>query len=509
MPTPRKRTPPVPRQPPAAAPRLVAPDGRPATVVHLAAELAPFARTGGLGEAVANLALFQARAGLDVLVFLPFYREVAQRGLALTPLGAPLVVQVAGRDEPVQLLALEPDGTGPQPRIIFVDRPAYFDRGGIYGEDGRDYGDNARRYACFCLAALGALPRLLNGPAVLHAHDWHTALAPVYLRTWFAQSPLHQQLATVLSVHNAGFQGHFPTNTMGDLGLPWHLYNFRQLEWYNRVNLLKGGLAFADAVTTVSPTHAHELRTAGGGFGLHEVFVQLGGRFLGITNGIDQSVWNPATDPHITAHYSAEDLAGKARCKAALQRQCGLPQRARLPLIAMSARMVYQKGLDLILGSGFLSLEAQFVFLGAGEKKYEDALKALAMRAPERIGVQLNFTDKFEHRLLAGADVCLMPSMYEPCGLTQMRAQRYGALPLARRVGGLADTIEDGVTGFLFDAYTSDDFLAATVRAVQAYRDTETWQTMQRTAMARDFGWENAERRYLDVYRFALAHRRD
>lgn len=509
MPPARKRPDSAPPAPPPASPRLATPDGRPVTVVHLAAELAPFARTGGLGEAVANLALFQARAGLDVLVFLPFYREVAQRGLAVTPLGDPLVVQVAGRDEPVQLLALAPDGPGPQPRIIFVDRPAYFDRGGIYGEDGRDYGDNARRYACFCLAALGALARLQPGPVVLHAHDWHTALAPVYLRTWFAHSPTFRDVATVLSVHNAGFQGHCPPATMDDLGLPRALYNYRQLEWYQRVNLLKGGLAFADAVTTVSPTHAHELRTPGGGFGLHEVFVQLGGRFTGITNGIDQTVWNPATDPHITARYDGTDLSGKARCKAALQRQCGLPQRARLPLVGMSARMVYQKGLDLILGSGFLSLEAQFVFLGAGERRYEDALRGLAARAPERIGVQLNFTDRFEHRLLAGADVCLMPSMYEPCGLTQMRAQRYGALPLARRVGGLADTIEDGVTGFLFDAYTSDDFLAATVRAVQAYRDQETWTTMQRAAMARDFGWENAERRYLDVYRFALAHRRD
>lgn len=493
---------------PQPEPRLAGSDGRAATVVHLVAELAPFARTGGLGEAVASLARYQARAGLDVVILVPYYREIAAQALPVVRAAEPLRVQVNGRQELVSLLELPADGTARQPRICFLDRPEYFDRGGIYGEDGTDYPDNARRYACFCLAALQALPRLIDGPVVLHAHDWHSALAPVYLRSWYRASPFHQQIATVVSVHNAGFQGHFPTATMRDLGLPWSLYNFAQLEWYGRVNLLKGALAFADAVTTVSPTHAHELRTAGGGFGLHDAFIGLGGRFIGIANGIDQDAWNPETDTQITAPFGPAALDGKKRNKAALQRLYGLPQRARLPLFGMSARMVYQKGLDLILGSGFLSLEAQFVFLGAGEPRYEQALRQLALRAPERIGVQLNFTDRFEHRVIAGADLCLMPSMYEPCGLTQMRAQRYGTIPLARRVGGLADTIEDGVTGFLFDAYTSDDFLTATVRAIQAYRDPEAWQTMQRAAMARDFSWDGAERRYLDVYRFAFAHRR-
>lgn len=510
MPSPSKRTSAkaAAASQPSAEPRLAGPDGAPAAVVHLVAELAPFARTGGLGEAAANLARFQAKAGLDVVILMPFYREVAQQALALRVVEPPLVVQVQGRTEEVRLLELVSTEPGRQPRIYFLDRPAYFDRAGLYGEGGQDYADNARRYACFCLAALQALPRLVDGPAVLHAHDWHAALAPVYLRTWYRADPFYQRIAVVLAVHNAGFQGHFPVAAMHDLGLPWALYNFSQLEWYGRVNLLKGAMAFADAVVTVSPTHAHELRTGGGGFGLHEAFIGLGGRFVGITNGIDQEVWNPAADPQITAPFSADALDGKKRNKAALQRLCGLPQRARLPLFGMSARMVAQKGLDLILGSGFLSLEAQFVFLGAGEPRYEAALRQLAFRAPERIGVQLNFTDRFEHRLVAGADLCVMPSQYEPCGLTQMRAQRYGTLPLARRVGGLADTIEDGVTGFLFDAYTSEDFLVATVRAITLYRDPDAWRTMQRAAMARDFGWQTAVQRYLDVYRFALTHRR-
>jgi starch synthase len=390
---------------------------------------------------------------------------------------------------------------------VFVSSPTYFARQGIYGDAQGEFRDNARRYACFSLAVIEALPLLTDGPVVVHAHDWHAALVPVYLRGLLAHDVQYGRVGSVLSVHNAGFQGHFPTATMADLGVPWSLYTLHHLEWYGRMNFLKGGMSLADAVVTVSPTHADELRTADGGFGLHDAFRELGGRFGGIVNGIDQEEWDPTTDSQIAARYSRDDLSGKATCKASLQRLFGLPKRARTPLVAMSARMVYQKGLDLIFGSGFLTLDAQFVFLGSGEARYERALLDLARRAPDRLGVQLNFTDRLEHRLLAGADFCLMPSMYEPCGLTQMRAQRYGTLPLARRVGGLADTIEDGVTGFLFDEYTSDDFLQCTARAVQAYREPETFARMQREAMSRDFGWEHAEARYRDVYRFAAERR--
>lgn len=481
--------------------------GAPIAVVHATAELAPFARTGGLGEAVRTLAQVQAKAGIDVTIVMPYYGDVARKASPVTPLGPPLQVPVGGRFEEVTLLELVRPAGPPSPRVIFVASPTYFGRDGIYGDAGGEFRDNARRYACFSLAVIEALPRISDGPVVVHAHDWHAALVPVYLRGLLAHDVRYDRVGTVLSVHNAGFQGHFPAATMADLGVPWSLYTLHHLEWYGRMNLLKGGMSLADAVVTVSPTHAEELRTEAGGFGLHDAFRQLGGRFLGIVNGIDQEEWDPTIDPQIAARYSRDDLSGKATCKASLQRLFGLPRRTRTPLVGMSARMVYQKGLDLIFGSGFLTLDAQFVFLGAGEARYERALLDLARRAPDRLGVQLNFTDRLEHRLLAGADLCLMPSMYEPCGLTQMRAQRYGALPLARRVGGLADTIEDGVTGFLFDEYSSDDFLHGAARAVQAYRDAATFARMQREAMGRDFGWEHAEARYRDVYRFAAERR--
>jgi starch synthase len=473
----------------------------------MAAELHPFARTGGLGEAVANLAKYQARAGIATLVLMPLYRQVRENAPALRPVSQPFEVVIGSRKEVARLWELDQKGEDGL-RVLFVEHEGYFDREQIYGEAGRDYPDNHVRFSFLSMAALQALPQLVRPPVVLHAHDWHTALVPVYFRVYGDRDWLlpFQNGAVVLTVHNAGYQGHFPAETLPELGIPWELYNFTQFEWYGRVNLLKGGLVFADAVTTVSPTHAHELRTPAGGFGLHEVFVSLRDRFVGILNGIDQEEWDPATDPLITARYSRDDLSGKKRCKSALQRLFGLPQRARVPLFGMSARMVYQKGLDLILGSPrFLALDAQFLFLGQGEKKYVDMLSELALRAPGRIGVETNFSTRYEHRLMAGADMIIMPSQYEPCGLTQMRAQRYGTLPVARRVGGLADTIEDGVTGFLFDAFTTSDFLSACVRAIDHYHHPDVWTAMQREAMARDFGWERSELKYREVYRRALA----
>jgi starch synthase len=491
--------------PAGSTPPLTTGAGEPVTVVHLAAEYYPYARTGGLAEAVSGLAAFQRAAGLGVAAMLPLYRTVRDEDPDLEPVGQPFVVNVGGRAEEARVFRV----AGPQagPAVFFVEHLEYFNRPGIYGESGADYPDNARRFAFFALAALAALPRLVPGPVLLHAHDWHTALAPVYLRTVLADERWTRGVTTVLSVHNPGYQGHFGPDVVPEVGLPWQVYNWQQLEWYGKANFLKGGLVFADFVTTVSPTQARELTTPGGGFGLHEVFRWLGDRLVGVLNGIDQRVWNPVTDPQITAQYSAEKLEGKRRCKAALQRSFGLPQRRRAPLFGMTGRLVTQKGLDLILAARrLLDGDSQFVFLGSGEPRYERALVELASAAPNRIGVQLDFTDRLEHRLMAGADIFLMPSLYEPCGLTQMRAQRYGAPPIVRRVGGLADTVEDGLTGFAFDGYTAESFQEAGFRALKAFADSAKWHALMRRGMARDFSWERSVDTYLDVYRRALAH---
>lgn len=482
---------------------LLAPDGSPAGVVHVAAEYGWLARTGGLAEAVAGLATNQARSGIPVAAVIPLHRSVRSAAPNLERMGGPFTVQIGPRTEEGRLYRI-PAGPG-EPRVYCIEHP-YFDRAGLYGESGSDYADNLQRYAFFCRAALEILHRITRTPCILHCHDWHASLAPVYLRVYHADQPFAQAVRTVLTVHNAGFQGHFPPSAMPELGLPWELFTYHHLEWHNQVNLLKGGLSFSDAVTTVSPTHAHELRTAVGGFGLHDVFLALGDRFTGIVNGIDMDEWSPATDQHITAHYSVHDLTGKARCKAALQRSVGLPQRRRIPLFAMTARLTHQKGLELIVGDYTLfMLEAQFVFLGTGEAKYEAMLKMYEARWPERIAVHLGFSERLEHRLMAGADVYLMPSLYEPCGLAQLRAERYGAVPIARRVGGLADTIEDGTTGFLFDEYSSEDLLRVARHVMDRYYDPPAWEWMMRQAMTRDFGWPRSAEKYLQVYRRALA----
>lgn len=482
---------------------LTTADGAPVSVVHLAAEYGWLARTGGLAEAVAGLAASQAAQGIPAAVIIPLHRSVRSGAPGLERVAGPFQVQVGPRTEEARLWRI-PSEPG-QTRVYCIEHP-FFDRAGLYGENSQDYADNLLRWAFFCRAALESLPRVTRTPCVLHCHDWHTALAPVYLRTYHRDQPFARGIRTVLTVHNAGFQGHFPAGGMPEVGLPWELYTWEGLEWHDRMNLLKGGLKFAEAVTTVSPSHAHELRTPVGGFGLHDVFLWLGDRFSGIVNGIDMREWDPATDPHITANYSAADLAGKARCKAALQRSFGLPQRRRIPLFAMTARMTHQKGLELITGEYTLfMLEAQFIFLGTGEPKYEQLLKMWESRWPDRISVHLGFSERLEHRLMAGADIYLMPSLYEPCGLAQLRAERYGAIPLARRVGGLADTIRDGETGFLFDEYSSEDLLRVARHVMDRYHRAPAWEDMMRSAMAQDFSWDRSSERYLEVYRRILA----
>ena len=500
-----------------ATPTLLSSDKRPVSIIHLAAELAPIARTGGLGEVVTSLAAYQAAAGLDVSIVVPLYRQIRAQFPDLEPVDGPFVVNVAFREHGAQLYRLPVSaarevigmrGNAAPPTVYFIDNRDFFDRPGIYGDASGTYGDSARRYAFLCAAAMRVLPRIATAPTILHAHDWHACLALAYLRTWYAGSPFHADVATILTVHNAGYQGHYAPDVMGDVGLDPSLYNFAQFEWYGRMNLLKGGMSFADGVTTVSMTHADELRTPEGGFGLHENFQLKGDRFVGILNGIDQTRWDPAADAEIAAPYTREDIGNKAACRRALQQELGLAERADVPIFVMTARLVQQKGLDLILENPWIfNADAQWVFLGGGDGRYVEGLRAIAAQAPDRVHIDTTFTDEKEHRMMAGGDILLMPCRYEPCGLTQMRAQRYGTVPLVRRVGGLADTVHDGVTGFVFTEFSASAFAEAIARAIVAYRDRDTWTRMMRDGMARDFGWERSEERYRDLYRTVLSAR--
>ncbi|MEJ2540860.1 MAG: glycogen/starch synthase [Gemmatimonadota bacterium] len=473
-------------------------------VIHLVAEYWPYARTGGLGEAVRGIASHQAGHDTSTAVVMPLYRVVRGRAPELTEV-CEVRVPVAGRDHTVRILrAPKKEGT---PTTWFVDYPPAFDRDGIYGEGGGDYPDNHLRFALFIRAALEALPTIApEGRVVLHPHDWQAALAPVYLRTHYAGHPYYDAVACVLSVHNAGYQGLFGPEILDSIDLPSSVFTWDRLEYYGKVNWLKGGLSYADWVTTVSPTHAHELRTPAGGFGLHHWFIAMGSRLVGILNGIDQALWDPSRDPDAPARFDVDDLSGKRVCKTRLQEAAGLPANPDVPLVGMTARLARQKGFDLILGDGLLyrTGPAQFIFLGEGDPGYMRQLREVADQIPDRVAAFFDFNEQREHLLLSGADMLLMPSLYEPCGLTQMRAQRYGALPVVRRVGGLSDTVDDQETGFVFDEYTSGALEVGLRRAFAAYDDREAWEHQMREAMTRDFGWDRSARRYLELYQAAL-----
>jgi starch synthase len=447
------------------------------------------------------MATFQSQQGSEVVVILPLFRAIREGDYGLKPSGDVFSVQVGPRTEEARLWEATKGSEGP--RVLLLENEHYFGRKGVYGEGGQDYPDNHLRFSFLAAVTAQVLPTIAPGtsPVVLHMHDWHTALAVVYLRTLGQGDAYADGVATVLSVHNGGFQGHFPPDTLPQMGLPWELYTMDCMEWYGRANILKAGLMFTDMATTVSPSHSFELRTEAGGFGLHDTFLGLHDRLAGVLNGIDFRIWDPETDPYIPANYSRHDLSGKAQCKAAVQEEFGLAKQPDRLLIGMVARMVAQKGMDLILGGRAIrEADAQFVFLGSGESRFEAGLTNLAAADPDRIAVQLNFTEEAEHLIIAGADALLMPSLYEPCGLTQMRAMRYGTPPLARRVGGLDDTIQDGTTGLLFDDYKPERLDWIVERAVFRYRKPASWQGLAEHGMTQDFSWEGVVNRYFEVY---------
>jgi starch synthase len=456
------------------------------------------------------MATFQSFAGSETTVLLPLFQRIRDADYGLKPVSGTFTVQTGHRVEVARLWEATKGTEGP--RVLFLENEDHFGRPGVYGEAGQDYLDNHLRFSFLAAAVVQVLPEIAPGPepVLLHMHDWHTALAVVYLRTLGKGDPFADRVATVLSVHNGGFQGHFPQEVLGEMGLPRELYHMDVMEWYGRANILKAGLVFTDMASTVSPSHSFELRTEAGGFGLHHTFLGLHDRLVGVLNGIDNRIWNPEGDPDIPENYSAEDLTGKGTCKAELQREYGLTVDPDVLLIGMVARMVAQKGVDLVLGGRAIrEFDAQFIFLGSGEGRFEEGLKNLAAAHPDRVAVQTEFTEEREHRVVAGADALLMPSLYEPCGLTQMRAMRYGTVPLARRVGGLDDTVEDGHTGLLFDDYQPERLDWLIERAIARYHKPATWRDTVEHAMAEDFSWERVVERYYEVYDQAFETRAD
>ncbi|HSV05246.1 MAG TPA: glycogen synthase GlgA [Candidatus Binatus sp.] len=473
-------------------------------VVMFAPEVHPYAKTGGLADVLAALPPALTRMGVEVSVCLPAYRT-ALRALGPLPVSHQVHAPVSSRMEPAEILAV-PDAPVPT-FLVRADR--FFDRDGLYGVDGQDYGDNAERFAFFCRAALEWLRHVLPAPDVLHLHDWQTALISAFLRTTEDHYPELAATRTVVTVHNLAYQGRFPA-------ADWHLLNLDPrhfvpdgLEFYGDISYLKAGLLFADAITTVSPRYAEEIRTPSFGAGLDGVLRLRADRLRGILNGVDDAVWNPATDPLIPARYDRESLAGKRRCKAALQHELGLTMGPEPTLLAVVSRLVEQKGLDLLVAVLPELLETravQFAALGSGEPRYEEMLTDLAERFPGQVGVRIGFDEGLAHRIEAGADVFLMPSRFEPCGLNQLYSLRYGTVPVVHATGGLDDTVvefdpETGVgTGFKFTPFTPEAFLAALRRALDTRREAPAWQRLITSGMAQDFSWSRAAREYARLY---------
>lgn len=472
-------------------------DGRPLRVLYAASECTPWVKTGGLADVTAALPPALAALGVDVRVCLPGYRAV--RAAARD---APICAQILGTT--VRETEL-PSGI---PAYI-IDAPLLFDRdGGPYQDaGGRDWVDNAERFGIFAHVAAvlaGRHSPLTWRPDIFHGHDWQTALAPVWLTAGGLRGG-----TSLLTIHNLAFQGLFPAAVADAIALPAGTYTVEGTEFYGQLSFLKGGLHYADALTTVSPTYAQEIQEASQGWGLEGLLARRRNDLTGIVNGIDDRTWNPATDPLIAARYTEHNLHGKTQNKWALQRHMGLPVDPAIPVLAVISRLSYQKGLDLVLAVAdwLVARPAQLVVLGAGEIPLEAAVRTLANNHPAHVAVRIGFDENLAHLIEAGADMFLMPSRFEPCGLTQMYSQRYGTPPIAHATGGLADTIvderdtaNDNQSGFLFHEPTADAFWAALSRALDVYHDTNAWQNIQRNGMRRDFSWGKSAARYLQLY---------
>jgi len=473
-------------------------------IVFAASEGVPYSKTGGLADVVGALPPALVQLGHQVSVFLPRYKQTklpAESKTVISSLTIPF-------DDKYRFCSVIDGGTHSGVRHYFIEYPPYFERDALYGTSLGDYRDNAERYAMFSRAVLEAC-KILGVPDLLHCHDWQTALIPILLRSVYDEDPAFASMGSVFTIHNVGYQGLFPADTLPLLMLPWDLFTIGKLEFFGKVNFLKGALVFADFVTTVSKKYSQEIQTSEYGFGLEGVLKARAATVAGILNGVDYTEWSPDRDRHISCHYSVEDLSGKAECKRELLAVFGLENAdPKLPVIGIVSRFAAQKGFDLIsqIADRLAAEDMILTVLGTGDKDYEDLFKRLHRMFPQKIAVKVAYDNTLAHKIEAGADMFLMPSHYEPCGLNQIYSLRYGTVPIVRATGGLDDTIEQWDpksgrgTGFKFGEYTSDALLLAIRAALAAYKDKEGWKKLIRNGMVRDYSWSISAREYVKVY---------
>jgi starch synthase len=479
-------------------------------IVHVASELFPYVKTGGLADAVGSLASTLAGDGHEVSVFIPGYSTVfaqPEAGAAERVLRLKIEMGDAFISGDVKVFSPRPGL-----KIFTVCREEFFDRKGAYGNGERDYEDNYLRYIFFCKGTVEALRSLGMQADIVHAHDWQAALMPLLLRHAESRHGTTLALKTVFTIHNIAFQGLFPMRAFFRTNLPDELRGIDGLEYYGQMSFMKGGILFADRVTTVSPRYAREIQTPEYGCGLDGVVASRAEDLSGLINGIDPSVWNPAADAHLPANYSAGDMAGKAVCREALLKKAGLdPAGDDVPVFGMVCRLTEQKGVQLVLDNRefFLGRDCRLVVLGSGDKRLEGEMRALAASRPGKITLVARLDEAMSHLVEAGSDFFVMPSMFEPCGLNQMYSQAYGTPPLVTRVGGLADTVTDidanpaGGTGIMFPP-TADGLRDGLQRAAKLFADKPALAAVRERGMTRDFSWAKAARAYMELYEAAL-----
>jgi starch synthase len=473
-------------------------------ILFVASEGLPFSKTGGLADVVEALPKALVELGHEVAVVLPRYRGTKAATAVLPSLTVPT-------GHGLRFPAVADGQMISGVRYFFVDDPEYFDRDQLYGENGKDYVDNAERFGEFSRVAV-EISKLVWPTDLLHCHDWQSALVPVLLRTLYERDPLLRGVPVVFTIHNMGYHGLFPATALADLGLPETLFRVDALEFYGRINFLKAGLIFADYLTTVSHTYAQEIQTPEYGHGLDGVVRSRAARLRGILNGVDYSVWSPEQDTFIAARYSAKDLSGKQSCKKDLLAQFKLDtSNLQRPVLGIVSRFVDQKGFDLIaqVAPELLEQDLALTVLGAGEPQYESLFRELAGSYPTKVGVKVGFDNALAHKIEAGADMFLMPSRYEPCGLNQLYSLRYGTVPIVRATGGLDDSIEayeintSRGTGFKFEPYTATALLGCIQEALETYRNRPAWHKLRANGMAKDFSWRVSARQYAQLYEVA------
>jgi starch synthase len=469
-------------------------------ILFVASEAAPFVKTGGLGDVIGALPPALAKRGHELMVVLPKYSAIDAAQFRDT--GRRVEVALPGQNAAAQVYVHVP---AERLRYVFLQNP-YYDRKELYGENGSDYRDNHKRFAILCVGALEAARQQGFEPDAVHAHDWQAALVPLILKRGWAGRPAPLRARCVFTIHNLAYQGVFPREAMNELSLPADLFNSDALEFYGQLSLIKAGLVFADKLTTVSPTYAKEIvQSSETGAGLEGLLRHRAADLVGIMNGVDYDRWSPSTDPLIEQRYSAQDTSGKTVCKAAVQRDLGLTVDGEAMLCGAIGRLVHQKGYDIIAKAlpEMMKRKVQVALLGMGDVALEQELTRLAEKYPGRVSVQLRFDDRLAHRMEAGADVFLMPSRFEPCGLNQLYSLRYGTLPLVHAVGGLADSISEGPQGwgFRFDEESPAGLVQALDRALALFKDPRGWAAAMQRAMARDHSWDRAAEQYEALYK--------